>query len=142
MVVMTPPVGALPWRSSAAFGRPFVLRHVGACGPFVRAARRAAALRATAGRRRAAAVAWRAKAFGEAAARPSRFNAVRVARERRGEGRLRLLPARRADSALRLVDAFALAGGRGSFTPARRAFESPIAMACFVERAPCLPSRT
>jgi hypothetical protein len=53
-----------------------------------------------------------------------------------------LLAARRADSALRFVDAFALAGGFGSFTPARRAFDSPIAMACFAERAPCLPSRT
>jgi hypothetical protein len=78
----------------------------------------------------------------EAADRPSCFNAARAARERRAEGRLRVLAARRADSALRLVDAFALAGGRGSFTPARRAFESPIAMACFVDRAPCFPSRT
>ena len=31
--------------------------------------------------------------------------------------------------------------GGGNATPARRAFESPIAIACFVERAPCLPSR-
>ena len=112
------------------------------CGPFVRAARLAAALRAAAGRRRAAALAWRANAFGDAAARPSCFSAVRAARDRRGDGRLRLLAARRADSALRLVDAFALAGGRGNFTPARRAFDSPMAMACFVERAPCFPSRT
>ena len=28
-----------------------------------------------------------------------------------------------------------------SFTPARRAFESPIAIACFAEAAPCFPSR-
>ena len=27
--------------------------------------------------------------------------------------------------------------GGGSFTPARRALESPIAIACFVDRAPC-----
>src|SRR5205085_830268 len=33
-----------------------------------------------------------------------------------------------------------LAGG-GSFTPDRRAFESPMAMACLADRAPCLPSR-
>jgi hypothetical protein len=32
-------------------------------------------------------------------------------------------------------------GGR-SFTPARRAFDNPIAIACLVDRAPCLPSRT
>jgi hypothetical protein len=33
------------------------------------------------------------------------------------------------------------AGGGGSCTPARRAFESPIAMACFGFFAPCMPSR-
>ena len=32
--------------------------------------------------------------------------------------------------------------GGGSGTPARRAFDRPIAIACFVERAPCLPWRT
>jgi hypothetical protein len=32
--------------------------------------------------------------------------------------------------------------GGESFTPARRAFDSPIAIACFVDRAPCFPSRT
>jgi hypothetical protein len=26
-------------------------------------------------------------------------------------------------------------------TPARRAFDKPIAIACFAERAPCLPAR-
>ena len=31
--------------------------------------------------------------------------------------------------------------GTGSLTPALRAFDNPIAIACFVERAPCLPSR-
>jgi hypothetical protein len=30
----------------------------------------------------------------------------------------------------------------GSFTPARRAFDRPIAIACSGERAPCFPSRT
>src|SRR6185503_12711316 len=29
-----------------------------------------------------------------------------------------------------------------SGTPARRAFESPMAITCFAERAPCLPCRT
>ncbi len=31
--------------------------------------------------------------------------------------------------------------GGGSGTPARRAFDSPIAIACSGDRAPCLPSR-
>jgi len=31
--------------------------------------------------------------------------------------------------------------GGANFTPARRALESPMAMACFVERAPCFPAR-
>ena len=31
--------------------------------------------------------------------------------------------------------------GAASFTPARRAFDSPIAIACCDDRAPCLPSR-
>ena len=39
-----------------------------------------------------------------------------------------------------LVDARPRAGGRNR-TPARRAFESPIAIACLVDRAPCLPWR-
>ncbi len=64
------------------------------------------------------------------------------ARARFADGRL-WLPARRcADFALRLVDSLALGGGDGSLTPARRAFESPIAMACVADRAPCFPSRT
>src|SRR5690606_13477747 len=32
--------------------------------------------------------------------------------------------------------------GGGRSTPSRRAFERPIAIACFGDRAPCLPSRT
>ncbi|HEX3854777.1 MAG TPA: hypothetical protein VHW01_27640, partial [Polyangiaceae bacterium] len=32
--------------------------------------------------------------------------------------------------------------GGARFTPARLAFESPIAIACLAERAPCFPSRT
>jgi len=56
---------------------------------------------------------------------------------------LRLLwPLRYALSALLrvLLDVVPFFGGR-SFTPARRAFDKPIAIACLVERAPCLPSR-
>lgn len=33
-------------------------------------------------------------------------------------------------------------GGDGSFTPAFRAFDSPMAMACFVFFTPCFPSLT
>src|SRR5262249_14718810 len=32
--------------------------------------------------------------------------------------------------------------GAGSLTPARRALESPMAIICLVDRAPCFPSRT
>jgi hypothetical protein len=64
------------------------------------------------------------------------------ARARLADGRLRLPARRRADFALRFVDSLALAGGDGRSTPERRAFESPIAIACLAERAPCFPSRT
>jgi hypothetical protein len=111
------------------------------CGPFVRAARLAAALLEAADLRRAADLAWRARAFRDAAPRPSRFSAPTMARERRAEGRVCRPAARLAYSALRFVLAFAPVGGRRSFTPARRAFDRPIAMACFVDRAPCFPSR-
>ncbi len=57
------------------------------------------------------------------------------------DGRACLLAPRLAEAALRLVLAFEPAGGRGSVTPARRAFDKPIAIACFVDRAPCLPFR-
>jgi hypothetical protein len=39
------------------------------------------------------------------------------------------------------AEAVRLFGGR-SFTPARRALDRPIAIACLVDRAPCFPSRT
>src|SRR4029453_10717108 len=111
----------------------------------VRAALRAAALRARGPRDLALARAWRSSDFLDAAPRPSRFRACRTARERFGEG-VRPRPARpRAESraAWRRVSAETLpALGLPSLTPARRAFESPIAIACLVERAPCLPSRT
>jgi hypothetical protein len=106
----------------------------------VRAALRAAAFRARLGRRRAAPRACLDNAVRDALW-PARFNAFRTARARRGDGRC-ARPARAADLALFLVDALALRPGGASFTPARRAFDRPIAMACFVERAPCLPSRT
>jgi hypothetical protein len=66
-----------------------------------------------------------------------------MARERFADGRglLPRLAARAAEAALAFVVALALAGGADSFTPALRAFDKPIAIACFVERAPCFPSR-
>ena len=79
------------------------------------------------------------RALRDAPERPSLFNAFKVACERLREGFCRLelcLP-------LLCVREEALpVGGGGSFTPAFRAFESPIAMACLGERTPCLPSRT
>jgi hypothetical protein len=102
----------------------------------VRAAFRAAALRCERGRRRAAARANRDNAFRDAVLCGACFNARRAARERFAEGRL----ARRLD----LLDAFFFADlpFAGIRTPARRAFDNPIAIACFVDCAPCLPSRT
>ena len=47
----------------------------------------------------------------------------------------------RSFSALRLTAALACLGA-GSLTPARRAFDRPMATACLVERTPCLPART
>jgi len=64
--------------------------------------------------------------------RRSRFKAFLTARDRREDGRFRRKEARLADVALRFVSGFAPAGGGGSFTPARRAFDKPIAIACFV----------
>ena len=79
----------------------------------------------------------------DAAAPPSRLSALSVACERfRDVGG----PPSRAFSRSRF--AFSRVSsemvpffGGGSFTPARRALERPIAIACFVERAPCAPSR-
>jgi hypothetical protein len=107
----------------------------------VRAALRADARRDEAERRRAVVRAWRDSALRDATLRFSLFSLLSIARERRGDGRARVRPARLADAALRFVLARALFGGGGSLTPERRAFERPIAIACFVDRAPCFPSR-
>jgi hypothetical protein len=81
-------------------------------------------------RRRALSRACRESASCDAAALPSRFNALKVANDRFGFG-----------SPLDAGGAF-LPGGVGNFTPARLALDSPMAMACFAERAPCSPRRT
>ena len=69
----------------------------------------------------------------DAAACPSRFNARVLAADRLADVFFAPLLVPFAEA----VPAF----GGASFTPARRAFDSPIAIACFVDRAPCLPSR-
>src|SRR6266545_1096464 len=78
--------------------------------------------------------------------RPSRLRARSVARPRRGDGALgfrRPCPTAYACAAERRVRALAAprpGGFRG--TPARRALESPMAIACWGDLAPCRPRRT
>ena len=91
-------------------------------------------------RRRAAERAWRDKARRDAERRDSRLSAPFTARERVRDGLRRDFPFRTSRAACFFVLAEPLFGG-GNFTPARRALDSPIAMACCGERAPCLPSR-
>jgi len=110
-------------------------------GPFVRTALRAAADRAAAPRLRAAVLAcFESDAF-EAADRPCRFNTVVVARDRFREAwpRPRARPTAVSRAAFRRVRREMPAPGGGSFTPARRAFDSPMAIACFADFAPCFP---
>jgi hypothetical protein len=95
-------------------------------------------------RRRAADRACRASDWGDAALRPSRLSRFSIARERRAD--VFFLPPVRAfrDSraaARRVSSEVVPFLGGFSFTPARRALDSPMAIACWVERAPCLPSR-
>jgi hypothetical protein len=78
---------------------------------------RAAARRFEGDRRFAACRACRDRARRDVALWPSRRNAPVTARERRGDGLLRRLLRLAADLALRFVDALAVRGGGGSFTP-------------------------
>jgi hypothetical protein len=111
------------------------------------------------------------KARFDTAAPPSRFSALVLARERAADffAVAFLAVVLRTDvpaARLRAVDFFAavpvervLSAAREScaafvfvallavfdgfaFTPARRALDKPMAIACLAERAPCLPSRT
>jgi hypothetical protein len=87
--------------------------------------------------------ACRDSALDDAAWRPSFLSALIVARERLAEvlrgWRLFL----KSLSAFCRVLALEFAGsGGGSFTPARRALDKPIAIARLLDRAPCFPSRT
>ena len=83
----------------------------------------------------AAVRACRDNAERDAPERPSRFSARVVARDRVRD----VFPVR----FLLLFRAEALPfGGGGSLTPAFRAFDKPMAIACFGFRTPCFPSRT
>jgi hypothetical protein len=111
--------------------------------PFVRAAFLAAAERSARLRRFAAEVACFERDLLEAAPRPSLCNALVVAFDRLADGFVGpAAPRFNSRSACCRVfwETLPFVGG-GSLTPARRAFDSPMAMACLVERAPCSPSR-
>jgi len=62
-----------------------------------------------------------------------------TARERFADGRFRVLF---LELVLFRLAFFAAVPLRGILTPARRALDKPIAIACSVDLAPCLPSRT
>jgi hypothetical protein len=107
------------------------------CAAFLAEADLSAAVRL-----RAAVRACRDNASGEAAAPLSRWSAFKVACDRLAEGFFPESAFSRSRCAWCRVASDVLPGfGGANFTPARRALESPMAMACFVERAPCLPAR-
>ena len=112
-------------------------------GPLVRTASLAEAERSAAVRRLALARACLDRAADDTIWWPSPFSFFFIARERLGFGALSgCLPRRISRAACsRTPSEVVPFGGGGSFTPARRALESPMAMACSVERAPCFPAR-
>jgi hypothetical protein len=110
----------------------------------VRAAFFAAAERCAGVRFRAALRACFESASFDAADRPSRFSAFSVASERFRDGLALgvLCPFLRSCFAFRRVSSGTLPfSGTGNFTPARLAFERPMAIACLADRAPCSPLR-
>ena len=93
-------------------------------------------------RLRAAVRACRDNASGEAAAPLSRWRAFNVAFDRLAVGFFPESAFSRSRCALcRVASEVSPGFGGANFTPARRALESPMAIACFVERAPCFPAR-
>ena len=79
---------------------------------------------------------------GRSLPRPSRLGARRAACDRRGDGAERRPLFATSRAARRFVLLVVSFRGGFSLTPARRAFDRPIAMACLADRAPCFPSRT
>jgi hypothetical protein len=99
---------------------------------------RAATLRLALLRFFAALLACFDNALREADECPLRFNTAEVARDRLDDVSLLFL----RGLLLCFFAACDPLGAGGNLTPALRALERPIAMACFGEAAPCLPSRT
>jgi hypothetical protein len=119
--------------------RPSTLNYYLFRAAFLAAADRSAGLRF-----RATARACRESSCFDAAARPSRLSAFNVACERFRDGLAfgALSPFLRSCLAFRRVSSGTLPFlGTGNFTPARLAFERPMAIACSVDRAPCSPLR-
>jgi len=113
-------------------------------GPLVRAASFAAADFSACVRRRALPFACFANADRDAAPPPSRFSTPFTAFDTRGRRFGRRLPCPTSYARSALFRDFSETRpffGGGSFTPARRAFDNPIAIACFADFAPCFPSR-
>ena len=112
----------------------------------MRAALRAEAFRLDGPRRLAAECVCLDSASRDVVVRDSRLRAFETACERFRDVALRppeTWPAAASRSALCRVATEVVPGlGGGRSTPARRAFDKPMAMACLVDRAPCFPSRT
>src|SRR5438874_1250400 len=128
-------------RSGAFERRPFALRHLVDVNCVLTAF--FADRDREAGERFFAALrACRESARCEAALLPSRFRAREVARERFADFFVPFfLPFWTSRAACLRVFFDPFLGG-GKSTPARRAFDKPMAIACLVDRAPCFPSRT
>src|SRR5262249_21386738 len=109
--------------------------------PLVRAAFFAARERALGPRLTADERAWRASAGFDPAAWPFRRKAPMVDRPRRRDRRRPGCCGTSVSSSALCRAAAEPPRGGGSLTPARRAFDRPIAIACLADCAPCLPSR-
>lgn len=72
---------------------------------------------------------------------PGHDGSPRSALPRADASVVRPVPARRRSALLRVRSVVWPFFGGGRSTPARRAFDKAMAIACLVERAPCLPSR-
>lgn len=138
-----PPTGKPSAEKGSRESRSRIRYDRAAAWPLVRAAFFAAADRSAAVRFCALERACLESAADDATLCPNPVSRAFVARERRGLGRFSgCFPRSRSRAAcFRTPSAAVPLRGAASLTPARRALDSPIAMACFVERAPCFPSR-